>query len=1300
MGKNKRAGFVHLHVHSEHSPLDSTARVEDIVEAAVADDAPAVAITDHGTLSGTFALYRAAKDAGIKPILGIEAYVAIGSRHEQNTVEVPSEEVDTDPGESEGKVKIKKYHHITILASTETGWRNLVAMHNASQESTWGGKARIDYDLLAEHAQGLLVLTGCLGGPVMGPASRGDTDGARAGLEALIGAVGAQNVYVEVMDHGIEVEQAALPLVRELAAEYDLPLLATNDVHHIAAEGSQAHEAWLTKQTGTTLSDPNRFRLHGAGYHMRTSKQMRAVRDEQWWTEACENTLRLAERVTDDVLPAYRQRLPKFPVPAGHADTWSYFIDLLRQGARERYGDPLPKQVRERLNYETRVIKGFGVWDYFLIKHELTTWARSQGIFIGPGRGSAPGALTSYVLGITGIDPLRHGLLFERFLDPSRVGMPDIDTDFEERRLNEVRAHLAQQYGSQYVARLGTFQVTKSKNAVKSAARALGHPASLGEDLAKLIPDHQASPASFEAMRRGKDVDASAFWDFVSADDRAQDVVELAGHFEDVVSNRSAHACGMVVSDEPLTDLVPMRKDTSEGINAQTAPLVSEWDAEGIEDGAGLLKLDALGIRNLDIVSRTLEAVERLSGERIDPYTDIPDPDDGDDERVARTWKMLAQGRTAAVFQLDSAGMTALTQDVAPTRWEHMTALVALYRPGPMAADMHTVYARRKNGHEDVDYAIFTSEAAEQKVLARVLDRSFGVVAYQEQMMQLGAAVAGFGPAETNRLRKAISKKVTSELVAVGELFLAGAVADRDWEDKPKVAFSPKSAERVWDTIRGAGEYAFNASHAAAYGYLAYLTAYLKANYPAAYLASALAQTTKDPDRRTTLIRALYTEGIKVLPPDVNASQYETAAADETSVFFGLGEIKDVGQAAQAIIAEREYAGEFTSLQDMFDRVKVPSGQGQTGALSVTILRALVEAGACDGFGPRKGLMRIVHTLRGKNPPAAPEEEWGLAGRAGRQQARLGFSVGKHPMAALTSQLRAWEPPVYGPDRNRIGNAVVSLHKALAGGEGMPYTIGLVTGWKVKAGRRGQMAIAQLEGSRCRTEAVAYSATVRGLAHDGVDVKAGMIVGIQARVRSREVETTNEAGEVTHSEVRSLVINKLWPIDFADTDEREAKVAEVIDLRAFAYSHGCALEPAGQPAQHRPAPAAAQPSLKPVRTKGSLSLLEGGKAQAPPQVLVIDAGALVRIEAARAGLPTSGHMDALPSVAEQDLPEPTLLRVKVGEGFVKVLARCEKGTGEASTAEELLSAGGEWIDVDSGGWQQWQPQVSDAARAA
>lgn len=847
MGHRTEDRFVHLHVHSDHSKLDSIAQAKALCAAAAADGQPAVASTDHGSLSGAWRFAQAAKAAGVKPVLGCEMYLAFGSRFERNTITVPAEGDSDAEGESgEAGTKRKAYMHLTVLARTKQGWLNLVAMHNAAYDSYWY-YPRIDFDLLREHAEGLIVLTGCLGGPVAGPLSRGEDDVAYANARELIDMLGAENVYVELMDHGIPSEQAVVGKLVKLAADLGLRSVVTNDCHYVHESDASAHDAWLCVSTDSTIETADRFRFNGSGYFLASAQQMRDVHpDKQAWLDACDETVRLAERVEEWVLPESRLRLPKFGLPDGYRGTSADFLfEKVKTGATDRYGDELDEQgrpplaVRQRLDAELQVINDMGYADYFLIVGDLIEWARSdrgvptpefptgepgvkKPILVGPGRGSAAGTLVGYTTGIVGVDPLRYGLLFERFLEPGRAGMPDIDFDVEQRRRGELVDYIAAVYGADRVALIGSYGIVRSKQAIKDAARVCGVSAASAEVLTKMIPVDQGKPTALSVMVDPSFDGGGEFRSAVAASEQLGRVVELARSFEGVVRQLGIHACGILISDQPLAELgVPLRWETSGPMAARVGHPITCWDGLDVgDDGVGLLKMDALSLRNLDIVAACVDNIAHLTGEVIDVaaipdpdslFTGAVDPDSVDGQRVKAAWDLLCLGRTSGVFQLDSTGITELTTEVAPHSLEDLSAIMALYRPGPMGASMHTTYARRKRREEEVDYGIYTQDRAEQAQIALELDNTFGTCTYQEQLMALGSRVAGFDMAEKSRLRKAFSKKKQAEMDAVRDIFFAkGQVTGTLPDGSAKMAFKPSTLAELWRTFDASASYLFN----------------------------------------------------------------------------------------------------------------------------------------------------------------------------------------------------------------------------------------------------------------------------------------------------------------------------------------------------------------------------------------------------------------------------------------------------------------------------------------------------------
>ena len=1286
------SGFVHLHNHTEHSALDGLQRLDSMCRIAAGLGQKAMAITDHESLGGAYKFQKAALAAGIKPIIGCEFYLAIGSRFERN-FEMVANDDDNASDADEGKEKIKRYMHLTVLARSETGWKNLLALHNKAQYSYWY-KPRIDFDLLDEHGEGLIILTGCLGGPVAGPLARAgridmdfqnalrniteqlgdrtpedlethltaetrvyaalkkaaseangpELDGvksdlaafvtgtpgapaddavttvrafassipgtpadavelrndARSSLDRLIGAVGREHVFIEVMYHGIGAEAHAFRELRALSDETGIPMVATNDCHYEKDCDAHAHDGFLAVGVKRSLDDPARFRFNGTpDYFVKSEAQMLDVlgnlKNEaaaNAWRQAVANSVMVADLCADKVIPEPHMRLPKFPIPEEFEDADAYLLKLVQDGAVKRYGYdadgnriPLSQEVKDRLRTELDIIKQMGFPDYFLIVWDVINWARSdkpvqfdrddlprkKPIFVGPGRGSAAGSAVSYTLGIVDICPLENNLLFERFLEPGRKGMPDIDTDFEYLRRQEVFAYLAYRWGIGNVAHIGTFGVAGAKASLKDAARilkpsgpdaeqkaeiddlrskgenaratALMKNASieanrrgsalqrLGDKLAALVPGG-AKPYSFEKLLDTADPASEAFRQLLEEsgeDGRA--IMELAQGFEGVVKNVSIHACGFVVSPEPLDELVPLRWASHDKDADPNAPRVICWDGGDVED-YGFLKMDVLGLMNLDITHRALDYIKQTTGETI-TMDSIPHPNTKGDPKVNAAYDLIAAGRTAGVFQMESSGMIKIAQDVRPETLTDISAIVALFRPGPLAAKVPDIYARRKNGLEEVDYDQFTSDKVEQEWIATVLGDTFGVFVFQESLMRLGTVIAGFDAAQKSVLRKAVGKKKKSEMDKVGKMLEEGAEKEFFDEEGNMISpvFSKATALHIFELMQGSAEYLFNASHSAAYAQLAYVTAYLKASWPVEYSAAVLSVADKE-EKRLTALTALRSDGITVRAPDVNLSEVGTAPVDG-EVFIGLSEIKGVGKPAESLVAERNRNGAFTSLHDLMSRVKVPGKDGGPDTrLSVAAVQGLIEAGALDGFGSRLGLLMSMKAAFAGDIAPVPAR-WSDVEESTRQRQRLGTSLGTHPLVSLKSMLKDWETPVYDEyTGQKMGQRLTPLHLIPDHNGSGTVTVGVVAAWEEKGYSGGRRANLVLESSHMSVSGVMWDRTLKGLRSRGVVPKIGDVVAVSARVNVRTVEVSEtDSDEVTTVTTKELSINEVWPID-------------------------------------------------------------------------------------------------------------------------------------------------------------------------
>lgn len=1132
--------YAPLHVHTEHSPLDGLARLDKLADACLERGIEAAAITDHGSLAGIWKWAQICRARGITPIPGMEAYLAIGSRHERNVVE----EVD-DAGMSDAddtavdQVKTKRYHHLSLLAHNRTGWHNLIRLHNEAQRSIWY-KPRIDYDLLRAHGEGLIVLTGCLASPVNSALKQMDyVDEDRQAelwgqacgeLETIIDAVGADNVYIEVMDHGIEAEENVIGWLRTLAEEYELDMVATGDSHYIDPDDGQAHEAFLAVGTGAVLDDEKRFRFNGAGYHLKTYQEMISSYDEDFWVEAVDNTNAVAARIAEDTVPEPAMRLPKYPVD----DSQAHLRAVVESGAEWRYGDDWSddEDLVARIDHEMHIIVTMGFADYFLITEDLVSWARSDRgpdgapgektpITVGLGRGSAAGSVTSYCLGIVGVDPIRADLLFERFLEPGREGMPDIDIDFPASRRDEVFEYLQHTWGHDHTARIGSPTVAKTKAAIKDAARVLKphDPTAkrevfqLGEKMAKAVPEEGARPMSFAEM----DADPTRAREYfgIVADETLS--VEFDGEqvaltpvidayaraFEDITKSPGIHPCGFVISDEPLDDLVPTRQQ-------KTGPQVSAFDGDDLED-MGFLKMDILGLENLDYLSTALETISEATGARIS-LDDIDDPDDEESPEAFDAFELIQQGRTAGVFQLEGEGVTALSKAVAPEYMEDLSALIALYRPGPMGADMHHTYARRKNGEEEPSYHQLTADPDEVKWLDTVLGVTYALPIYQEAVMQLGTVVAGFDDHQRSVLRKAIGKKKQKLMDQAKVWWDDGAVVEHRDESGELIspAFSHKTAGRVWDFIRASADYLFNRSHSYAYGMTAYYTAYLKAAYPAEYAAAVLSHTEKDEKRLATL-NSLADEGITVSPPDVNASQVSTAASDGV-VYYGLAEIKGVGKAAAAIVDQRPDGG-YTSLDDL--RKVTVNGRKVTK----TQLLGLGDAGALDCLGDRHQLRTLIEPKSEADSPVA---------RVGRQLRVIGVILDENPLdliedhhveaigveseAQAHTEAETVEPSYDhegyerrpAPLASLTGAPTVRLSRIAEEPSSSVVALGITTSRKVFTTRRGQkMAKLELTDGRRRQQVLVFPSVAEQKGEDRIPAVGDLTV-VSGRLKAED----------------------------------------------------------------------------------------------------------------------------------------------------------------------------------------------------
>jgi DNA polymerase-3 subunit alpha len=936
-------GCAHLHVHSEYSLLDGACKIDELAERAAAYGQPALGLTDHGVMNGAVELYKATRHHQIKPIVGLEAYYVDDRRVRDQKVE---------------------RNHLTLLAETDEGLRNLVELSSAGfLEGLHRGKPGVDLELLARHADGVICLTGCLAARTSQRIAQGRLREARAHLDELVQVFGPEDVYFEVQRNGIAEQDRVNEAIARFAAEMGRPLVATADVHYLRREDYPHHAALLCVQTKSTLAQP-KMSFESNEFFLKSSEEM--AQSFADLPEAIAATLEIAERCNVEI-ELGKQLIPRFDCPAGKSEK-DYLRELVEDGLRRRYGDPPPADAVERMEMELGVIDGMGFNAYFLIVWDFVRFAKTSGIAVGPGRGSAAGSLVAYCLQITDVDPLRYDLLFERFLNAERVSMPDIDIDFSVRGRERVIRYVTDKYGSDRVAQIITFGKMFPRAATRDAARVLGHDYGVGDRLAKLIPDPiMGRPPSFDdCLQPGADLAAE-----YARDPTAKQIIDVARGLEGIIRNASIHAAAVVISDRPLTDIVPLQlADAGTAEDGQKAyRTVTQYSMKPIEE-IGLLKMDFLGLRNLDVIEDTLAIIERSTGERID-MTMLPLDD-------AKTYEMMARGDSVGVFQFESEGMREALKKVGPTEFEDLVALNALYRPGAM--DQIPTYARGKRNPETITYI--------DDRLRAITEPTKGVILYQEQSMQIAKSIAGFSGPRADDLRKAIGKKNRAAMAELRPLFVEGCRASGTSEDV---------IEALWTVNERSADYSFNRSHAACYALIAYRTAWLKANYPAEYMAALISSVMDTKDKVPFFVNQAETMGIEMLPPDVNESDHEFIVVDG-NIRFGLDAVKGVGHAAvEAIKRAREEGGPFTTLWDFCERV-------DCRAVNKKAIEALIKCGAFGSTGAtRRGMLDVLEAAQSAGQKAQLDAQIGqgsifdLGGLGGANGAPPGGMAPAHP---------------------------------------------------------------------------------------------------------------------------------------------------------------------------------------------------------------------------------------------------------------------------------------------------------------
>ena len=1110
--------------------LDGAARIEKLAEEVARSGDGAIAMTDHGNVFGAFDFYKTMKNAGVKPIIGIEAYVAPESRFDKKRVKwAEGGEDDVSAGGA--------YTHMTLLAENNVGLANLFRLSSLASLEGFYYKPRMDRELLSQYSQGIIATTGCAAGEIQTRIRMGAYNEARAAAANYRDIFGADNYFVEIMDHDIEIERRVKDDLLKLAKELGLPLVATNDLHYTYADDAKHHEALLCIQSGTTLADPKRFKFEGKEYYLKDAATMRRIFKDL--EIACDNTLAIAERCNIK-MRENENLLPQFAVPKGESEN-SWLVKEAEAGLLEKFGaksmDEIAPQYQARLHFELDVMTKMGFAGYFLVVADLVAHAKREGIRVGPGRGSAAGSLVSYALGITGLDPIKHGLLFERFLNPDRISMPDIDLDFDERRRSEMIRYATNKYGDDRVAQIITYSTIKSKAAIKDAARVLGYPYALGERLTKALPPPiMGKDVSFQGVFDKDDErygEAQEFRNIYESDPDSKTIVDMARGLEGLKRQWSVHAAGVILSREPLIDVIPIHKRDVDG------SIITQFDM-GACEATGLLKMDFLGLRNLSVLDDCLENIKNNQAKTI-----VLESLELSDKK---TFELLSRGETLGVFQLDSAPIRALLRSMAPDSFEDISAVIALYRPGPMGVNAHNDYADRKNKRKRIEPIHPELSAALDEILAD----TYGLIVYQEQVMAIAQKLAGFSLGRADLLRKAMGKKNKE-------------ILDKEYvhfeEGMRNNGFSSIAIEELWKTLIPFSDYAFNRAHSAGYGVLSFWTAYLKANYPTEYMAALLTSVRDDKDKSALYLNESRRMGIKVLPPDVNFSNAEYTPGG-SDIRFGLTAIRNIGENVVAsIVKNRNEKGNYTSFSDFLAKVDGTVCNKKT-------IESLIKAGAFDSLGhSRKGLMSIYleaidsvmeekraqaigqfDLFGGANEVSAngistlalevSDQEWDKALLLSYEREMLGLYVSDHPLLGVEHVLRSATDTTISQilDEGVVHDQIITI-------------AGLITAVQRKVSRQGQSwAIVTVEDLEGAIDVRFFSSTYQTHALNLIEDR---IVIIRGRIDKRE-----ETAQITALELNLADINQAPIGPFVIKLEAERCTPPVVDrMKEILRSH-------------------------------------------------------------------------------------------------------------------------------------------------
>ncbi|RLV55903.1 DNA polymerase III subunit alpha [Aeromicrobium phragmitis] len=1092
------SSFVHLHVHTEYSMLDGHALLDGLFERAAELGMPAIAMTDHGNVHGAYDFWSKARKHGVKPIIGMEAYLTPGT-HRSERRKVRWGKGDSAEEAGNDVAGGGAYTHMTMLATSTEGMHNLFRISSLSSLEGYYYKPRADRELLERYASGIVATTGCPSGEIQTRLRLGQYDEARRAAGEFQEIFGKENFFLELMDHGIGIEKVVRDDLLRLGRELDIPPVATNDSHYTHPQDAEAHDALICVASGKTISDPKRLKFDGGGYYIKSAAEMRELWEDTYgMKEACDNTLLIAERCDIEFTESTGGYMARADVPDGETEE-SWFVKEVWSGIRERYGDDFSEEVRQRVEKELDVIRTKGYCGYYLVVADFINWAKNNGIRVGPGRGSGAGSIAAYALRITDLCPLQHGLIFERFLNPERPSMPDFDIDFDERRRGEVIQYVTQKYGADRVAQIATFGRLKAKAAIKDASRVLDYPFAMGEKITKALPaDVMGKGVALSELFNEKHArygDAKDFRELHQNDPDVRKVYDVALGLEGQIRQWGVHAAGVIMSSEPLLDIVPIMKREQDGA------IITQFDYPMCES-LGLVKMDFLGLRNLTVLDDAVANIQANRGIDL-VLEDIPFDD-------LETYRLLGRGDTLGVFQLDGGPMRQLLRMMQPDNFEDISAVIALYRPGPMGADSHTNYAKRKTGKQKIDY--IHPELTE--ALKPILGTTYGLIVYQEQVMSIAQELAGQTLGQADNLRRAMGKKKREVLEKEFEGFEAGMKSR---------GFSSEAIKTLWDILVPFADYAFNKAHSAAYGVVSYWTAYLKAHYPAEYMAALLTSVKGDKDKSAIYLGECRRLGIKVLPPDVNESFHNFTSVG-TDIRFGLTAIRNVGSnVVNGIVETREEKGAYTDFADFLD--KVP-----TQVCNKRVLDSLIKAGAFDSLGHRRRALTTIaeeavdqyidikrnaaigqdslfgafdDDFTGVDVTIPDINEWDKTQLLSFERDMLGLYVSDHPLAGLEHVLRASGDCSVGElleDTERPDGAQVRI-------------CGLITNVQRRLSKKGDtwasVTIEDLEGSvDVMVFPAAYNLAAPVLVQDS-------IVVVKARLRRSDDGVDLSAQEIT-----------------------------------------------------------------------------------------------------------------------------------------------------------------------------------------